>query len=212
MLFQGDLSHLASPVIDFHTAKPFSYFDGCQRRQCCTLLCFRNLIAPVTLAGYGVFVKLGQCRVLFLDWLISTGRGAGAPSCFAPIFNIRSYMCSYIYARIYDMQYNFSILPLLKQFALARKNAGISQAALGTKLEMPQSYISAIESGKHNLRLSAFLDIARMLGLEVMLVPVSMVPTVSALLEESTGSRSQKRKGLYSLSTDEDLEDETYAD
>ena len=53
----------------------------------------------------------------------------------------------------------------------ARKTKGLTQVALGKKMRLPQSHISKIEQGRTNLRVSTLLSIARLLDLELVLVP-----------------------------------------
>jgi transcriptional regulator with XRE-family HTH domain len=70
----------------------------------------------------------------------------------------------------------------------ARANKRLSQRGLSTKISFPQSHISNIESGKVDLKTSSLIELARALDLEVMLVPRSLVPTVSALIQGSEGT------------------------
>ena len=64
----------------------------------------------------------------------------------------------------------------------AREAAGISQRALSHIAGLTQSHISQIESGKMEPGLSSFTDMTRALGLELMLVPRTLVPAVQGLL------------------------------
>jgi len=67
----------------------------------------------------------------------------------------------------------------------ARRFAGLSQRALGVKVGLAQSHVSKIERATVDPQLSSLLEIARALGLELMLVPAKLVPTVRALQRES---------------------------
>jgi predicted transcriptional regulator len=88
----------------------------------------------------------------------------------------------------------------------ARKQRQLTQAELGKRLSLPQSYVSRLEGCRIDSRISTIAEIARYLGLEIMLVPASMVPTVNALL----GQGSQKSgRPLYRL---DDAEGEVAAD
>ena len=71
---------------------------------------------------------------------------------------------------------------LLQQLRAARRERKITQEALGRRLGMPQSHVSALEAGKVDPRLSSVLEFARSLDLEPMLVPRARVPAVRALL------------------------------
>jgi len=69
-----------------------------------------------------------------------------------------------------------------EQLRDARRGRQLSQQALGARVGLPQSHISAIETGKVDPRLSSILGIARQLDLEPLLVPRALVPAVRALL------------------------------
>ncbi|MGD0679519.1 MAG: helix-turn-helix transcriptional regulator [Polyangiaceae bacterium] len=72
---------------------------------------------------------------------------------------------------------------LLEQLRAARRERKIAQKALGERLGLPQSHVSAIEAGKVDPRLSSVLEFARVLDLEPMLIPRDRVLAVRALLE-----------------------------
>ena len=74
-----------------------------------------------------------------------------------------------------------SVSHWVEQLKLARKSKGLTQAELGKKVGLPQSYISKIEGGTIDIRLSSLLEIARALELEPMLVPRQVVPAVQSL-------------------------------
>jgi transcriptional regulator with XRE-family HTH domain len=67
----------------------------------------------------------------------------------------------------------------------ARKAKGWSQRALGDKVGVPQSHISNIEKGSVDLRLSSLLALARILDLELTLVPRKAVPAVQTIVRAS---------------------------
>jgi len=71
---------------------------------------------------------------------------------------------------------------LLEQLRAARRERKIAQKALGERLGLPQSHVSAIEAGKVDRRLSSILEFARVLDLEPMLIPRDRVLAVRALL------------------------------
>lgn len=70
----------------------------------------------------------------------------------------------------------------------ARAQKGLSQRALAKLADVPQSHISKIESGAVDLRLSSLVEIARVLDLEVMLVPRKVVPAVKSIVRGTSGS------------------------
>lgn len=70
----------------------------------------------------------------------------------------------------------------------ARAQKGLSQRALAKLADVPQSHISKIESGAVDLRLSSLVEIARVLDLEVMLVPRKVVPAIKSIVRSTSGS------------------------
>ena len=78
----------------------------------------------------------------------------------------------------------YLIKPLLNQLAGARKARRLSQAAVSQKLGFPQSYLSALENGKHDIRLTTFVELARFLDLEVALIPRQLGPQLRQLMTE----------------------------
>ena len=46
----------------------------------------------------------------------------------------------------------------------SRKQAGMSQVQLATRLRQPQSFVSKIERGERHLEVVVFLEVARILG------------------------------------------------
>jgi HTH-type transcriptional regulator/antitoxin HipB len=67
----------------------------------------------------------------------------------------------------------------------ARHRAGLSQRALGAKLGIAQSHLSKIERAAVDPQVSSLMEIARVLGLELMFVPKQLVPAVRALQREA---------------------------
>jgi len=64
----------------------------------------------------------------------------------------------------------------------ARERKGLSQRALSAKAGVQQSHISKIESGAVDLRLSSLVELARVLDLELTLVPRKKLPAVRAII------------------------------
>ena len=69
----------------------------------------------------------------------------------------------------------------------AREARGLSQRALGAKAGMAQGHISKIESGAIDLRVSSLVELARVLELELVLVPRKAVSVVHAVVGRSGG-------------------------
>ncbi len=78
----------------------------------------------------------------------------------------------------------------------ARINRGWGQRELGAEIGLPQPHISAIESGDVAPRFDTLLDIVRVLELDLLLVPRSLVPAVQSLIREQREPDSAE-KPLY---------------
>jgi transcriptional regulator with XRE-family HTH domain len=87
---------------------------------------------------------------------------------------------------------NYEIEEIIGSLKAARKAKGLSQRDLSARAGVPQSHISRIESGKVNLQLSSLIQLARLLDLEVMLVPKKAIPAVDSIVR-STASRAPGR-------------------
>ena len=70
------------------------------------------------------------------------------------------------------------IAPTLRS---ARETQGLSQRALSAMAGVPQSHISKIENGTVDLRVSTLVELARVLDLELILVPRKAVSAVHAV-------------------------------
>jgi transcriptional regulator with XRE-family HTH domain len=67
----------------------------------------------------------------------------------------------------------------------AREIKALSQRELSKLAGVPQSHISKIESGAVDLRLSSLIELARVLDLELLLVPRSSVPAVQSVVRST---------------------------
>ena len=102
----------------------------------------------------------------------------------------------------------------LKSLREARQRKGFSQRELSAKSGLPQSHISKIESGAVDLRVSSLVALARVLDLELELVPKKTVPAVKSIVRSSNlrhslahGSPAEEVKAAlpaYSLDGDDD--------
>lgn len=81
---------------------------------------------------------------------------------------------------------------IIKEIKRLRQEKGLSQAALGAKLGLPQSHISKIEKGETDLRLSTLIELAQILGLELVLVPRLMAPMVHSLIKGEDPSQKPR--------------------
>lgn len=85
---------------------------------------------------------------------------------------------------------------ILKSLRDARQRKGLSQRELSAKSGVPQSHISKIEKGDVDLRVSSLIALARVLDLELELVPKKSVPAVKSIVRSITNSdiaNAQKR-------------------
>lgn len=76
------------------------------------------------------------------------------------------------------------ILEIFKALTEARKSKGLTQEELGQWFGAPQSHVSRLEAGKVDIRASNLVELARLVDLEVMLIPRKFVPAVGKLIEE----------------------------
>lgn len=85
---------------------------------------------------------------------------------------------------------------ILKSLRDARQRKGFSQRELSAKSGVPQSHISKIEKGDVDLRVSSLIALARVLDLELELVPKKSLPAVKSIVRSSTNAdiaNTQKR-------------------
>ena len=55
---------------------------------------------------------------------------------------------------------------LIRELVAARKDAGITQAKLATKLKKPQSFVSKYETGERNLDFVEVIEVLEGLGVD----------------------------------------------
>ena len=80
---------------------------------------------------------------------------------------------------------NYTIIHIANNLKAAREAKGLSQRALSKLAGVPQSHISKIENGFVDLRLSSLIELARVLGLELMLVPRMALPAIKSIARNS---------------------------
>ena len=108
---------------------------------------------------------------------------------------------------------------LLRTLLAARDARGLSQAALGKHIGIPQAQISRIERGLSDPQLSTLSNIAGALDLQLMLVPRPLGPVVKALVEESTAVQGssmadlpEEERPLYRIEAEENTGDRSEPD
>ena len=86
---------------------------------------------------------------------------------------------------------------------VARLRRGWSQTEVGKHAGLPQTHISGIETGRIVPRFDTLLDLVRVLGMDLVLVPQSLVPAVNALVRDSHTGKASERP-LYAADDDDD--------
>lgn len=84
---------------------------------------------------------------------------------------------------------------LFSQLRQVREDARISQRDLSQRTGLTQSHISQIESGKLEPGLSNFIELARALDLEPVLIPKKLLPAVTGIIRTHTTPGDDAREG-----------------
>ena len=92
---------------------------------------------------------------------------------------------------------------LSRELKAARLRRGWSQAQVGQQAGLPQTHISGIETGRIVPRFDTLLDLVRVLGMDLVLVPQSLVPAVTALVRDGHMDKTDERP-LYAADEDQD--------
>ena len=88
---------------------------------------------------------------------------------------------------------------LIREIRDRRTDAGLSQRALAARSGLTQAHISQIETGTLEPGLSSFIDMARALDLEIMLVPKKFLPAVQGILRQTSTEQSTPQDGEAAL-------------
>jgi transcriptional regulator with XRE-family HTH domain len=94
---------------------------------------------------------------------------------------------------------NYVLQPIAEQLKQAREHKGLSQRALSKLAGVPQSHISKIENVGVDLRVSSLIELARVLDLELTLVPRKSVSAVRAVTRsgEPSSPPDESDRRLY---------------
>jgi HTH-type transcriptional regulator/antitoxin HipB len=95
---------------------------------------------------------------------------------------------------------------LREHIKVARVQRGWGQRELGAQIGLPQPHISGIESGEIVPRFDTLLEIVRVLDLDLLLVPRSLVPAVQSLIRAQKQPESAERP-LYAVDDEESAPD-----
>lgn len=93
---------------------------------------------------------------------------------------------------------------IVKSLKEARKRKVLSQRELSAKSGVPQSHISKIESGGVDLRVSSLIALARVLDLELELVPKKSIPAVKSIVRSSVNIAAASSLPAYQLDEADD--------
>lgn len=88
----------------------------------------------------------------------------------------------------------------------ARGAHGLTQRALGSSVGLTQGHLSKIEAGEVDLQVSTLVELARALGLEVVLVPRKVLPAMKAIAREAMNGPAEIPEPAYSLDDEDDLD------
>ena len=96
-----------------------------------------------------------------------------------------------------------------QQLTDTRKRKNLSQKALGELVGLSQKHVSEIENGKIAPRYDTVLELFRVLDLDMMVVPRSLVPMIRSIIRShrTDGTESEDRP-LYGTRVDDDHDDE----
>jgi transcriptional regulator with XRE-family HTH domain len=83
----------------------------------------------------------------------------------------------------------YAIEQIAQALKAARETKGLSQRALSGLAGVPQSHISRIESGGVDLRVSSLVELARVLDLELTLVPRRSLSAVNSIVRSTASPR-----------------------
>lgn len=94
---------------------------------------------------------------------------------------------------------------LAAELKASREHQGWSQRALSAKSGVPQSHISKIERGVVDIRLSSLVALARILEMELVLVPRKAASGVQAVIHNTMqGEQKPSTVAAYTLEGDND--------
>jgi transcriptional regulator with XRE-family HTH domain len=94
---------------------------------------------------------------------------------------------------------NYKSEDLIQAMKDRRTAARVSQRALSGRSGLTQAHISQIETGSLEPGLSSFIDMARGLDLEVVLVPKKLLPAVRGILRQTPAEHPSPKAGEAAL-------------
>ena len=88
----------------------------------------------------------------------------------------------------------------------ARERHGWSQRNLASRVGLTQKHISGIESGRIVPRYDTLLELVRILGWDLMMVPRALIPAVQSMIRDHLrpdGGGGSDERPLYAVDDDE---------
>lgn len=98
----------------------------------------------------------------------------------------------FLWTRALSMTYLTNALA--ESLRAARQRKGWTQSELSAASGVPQSHISRIERGVVDLRVSSLVALARILDLELALVPRKSVPAIESIIRSTTSGADISRQ------------------
>jgi transcriptional regulator with XRE-family HTH domain len=106
----------------------------------------------------------------------------------------------------------FDQLPedMQRELKKARTKRGWSQTELGRHIGLPQTHISGIETGRIVPRFDTLLDLARILGHDLLMIPRELVPAIQGIIRDHRHQEKEpyeeEERPLYSIDKNDDDE------
>jgi len=100
-----------------------------------------------------------------------------------------------------------ALTDLLAPLSARREQLGMSQAEVARLVGTTQTTVSTLERGVVDARLGTLREVARVLGMDVRLIPREILPAIDAQLQafQTAGSNAgEDERPLYTLTADDD--------
>lgn len=101
----------------------------------------------------------------------------------------------------------YTLKQLGSQIREARLKRSMSQTELARLVDLPQTHISRIESGRVDLQWKTLVQLATALGLTPMLVPAQLTPLITNLLDSRERPEQEESIPLVGNLTETEEED-----
>jgi transcriptional regulator with XRE-family HTH domain len=95
----------------------------------------------------------------------------------------------------------YPVAEVAQRLRETRQAKGLTQQARAASMGVPQSQVSNLERGNVDLRTSTLIELARLLELELVLVPRAWVPAISQIISSEPTEPTEDTEPLYQLGT-----------